>query len=150
MAETSFIIDNGRRVNLKDAAARKAIEELSQKFDNGGAQGEPGKDGVSVTHKWDGTVLTVTSASGTSSADLKARRVIPVRKVSKAFKVLKANKVLRAIPVPLAQTERKALRVKLARRVIPVRMVKTAFLLHTPGVGQHLLLLLHLAPLRLI
>lgn len=30
-----------------------------------------GKDGVSVTHKWNGTVLSVTSASGTSSADLK-------------------------------------------------------------------------------
>lgn len=30
-----------------------------------------GEDGVSVTHSWEGTVLTVTSASGTSSADLK-------------------------------------------------------------------------------
>lgn len=29
------------------------------------------KNGVSVTHKWDGTTLSVTSASGTSSADLK-------------------------------------------------------------------------------
>lgn len=31
-------------------------------------------DGVSVTHKWNGTVLSVTSASGTSSADLKGER----------------------------------------------------------------------------
>lgn len=31
-------------------------------------------DGVSVTHKWDGTVLKVTSASGTSSADLKGQK----------------------------------------------------------------------------
>lgn len=30
-----------------------------------------GADGVSATHKWNGTVLTITSASGTSSADLK-------------------------------------------------------------------------------
>lgn len=30
-----------------------------------------GKDGISATHSWNGTVLTVTSASGTSSADLK-------------------------------------------------------------------------------
>lgn len=30
-----------------------------------------GADGVSVTHKWNGTVLEVTSASGTASADLK-------------------------------------------------------------------------------
>ncbi len=32
------------------------------------------KDGVSVTHKWNGTVLEVTSASGTSSADLKGEK----------------------------------------------------------------------------
>jgi hypothetical protein len=30
-----------------------------------------GKDGVSATHSWNGTTLTVTSASGSSSADLK-------------------------------------------------------------------------------
>ena len=48
-----------------------------------GEQGEPGKDGangkdgsngVSATHSWNGTVLTVTSASGTSSADLKGAK----------------------------------------------------------------------------
>ena len=33
-----------------------------------------GKDGVSCTHSWDGTVLNVTSASGTSSADLKGEK----------------------------------------------------------------------------
>lgn len=36
-----------------------------------GAQGPSGADGVSCTHSWSGTTLTVTSASGTSSADLK-------------------------------------------------------------------------------
>lgn len=36
-----------------------------------GAQGEPG---TSCTHEWDGTVLSVTSASGTSSADLKGAK----------------------------------------------------------------------------
>ena len=35
-----------------------------------GATGPAGADGTSCTHSWDGTVLTVTSASGTSSADL--------------------------------------------------------------------------------
>ena len=30
-----------------------------------------GEDGISATHSWNGTVLTITSASGTSSADLK-------------------------------------------------------------------------------
>lgn len=33
-------------------------------------RGKPGTNGVSVTHTWQGTVLTVTSAAGTSSADL--------------------------------------------------------------------------------
>ena len=94
MAETSFIIENGRRLNLKDSSARKsigscdalqtetkhclvdAINELNQKVGSGGGgsgSGTPGKDGedgVSCTHSWNGTVLTVTSASGTSSADL--------------------------------------------------------------------------------
>ena len=36
-----------------------------------GDTGEDGKDGTSVTHSWNGTTLTITSASGTSSADLK-------------------------------------------------------------------------------
>lgn len=36
-----------------------------------GADGADGQDGVSCTHSWDGSVLTVASASGTSSADLR-------------------------------------------------------------------------------
>lgn len=72
-----------------------AIVELSERIDNGGGgggggeqgpqgpqgeqgekgdPGEPGRDGVSVTHEWAGTVLYVTSASGTSSADLKGAK----------------------------------------------------------------------------
>lgn len=35
-----------------------------------GKDGTNGKDGVSCTHSWEGTTLTITSASGTSSADL--------------------------------------------------------------------------------
>ena len=41
------------------------------------ATGTPGKDGVSVTHQWNGTVLEVTSASGTSSVDLKGEKGNP-------------------------------------------------------------------------
>ena len=33
-----------------------------------------GIDGISAEHSWDGTVLTITSASGTSSADLKGEK----------------------------------------------------------------------------
>lgn len=36
-----------------------------------GTGGSAGKDGISATHSWNGTILTITSASGTSSADLK-------------------------------------------------------------------------------
>ena len=36
-----------------------------------GIQGEPGLNGTSCTHSWSGTTLTITSASGTSSANLK-------------------------------------------------------------------------------
>lgn len=36
-----------------------------------GIDGKPGTDGVSCTHSWNGTTLTVTSASGTSSTNLK-------------------------------------------------------------------------------
>ena len=45
----------------------------SLKGDKGdkGDTGADGVDGISATHSWDGTVLTITSASGTSSADLK-------------------------------------------------------------------------------
>ena len=35
-----------------------------------GQDGDSGQDGVSVTHSWDGTILTIKSASGESSADL--------------------------------------------------------------------------------
>lgn len=39
-----------------------------------GSDGANGEDGVSVTHRWNGTVLEVTSASGTTSADLKGAK----------------------------------------------------------------------------
>lgn len=42
-----------------------------------GATGAAGKNGVSATHSWNGTTLTITSASGTSSADLKGAKGEP-------------------------------------------------------------------------
>lgn len=42
-----------------------------------GIDGKPGSDGISATHTWDGTVLTIISASGTSSADLKGEKGEP-------------------------------------------------------------------------
>ena len=49
-------------------------EENNQHIEFGipaGKQGDEGKPGKDVSHSWNGTVLTITSASGTSSADLK-------------------------------------------------------------------------------
>lgn len=50
--------------------------EKGDKGDKGdnGTNGADGEDGVSVTHTWNGTVLTINSASGTSSADLKGEK----------------------------------------------------------------------------
>lgn len=39
--------------------------------------GRDGEDGEPITHRWDGTNLIVTSASGTSSADLKGKQGDP-------------------------------------------------------------------------
>lgn len=39
-----------------------------------GAQGQKGADGTPATHRWSGTTLYITSASGTSSADLKGEK----------------------------------------------------------------------------
>ena len=47
---------------------------LEQAKASGEFDGADGKDGVSATHRWDGTKLVVTSASGTTSADLKGEQ----------------------------------------------------------------------------
>lgn len=52
--------------------ANKLQEAINTALAQAKTSGEfDGKDGVSATHKWSGTTLTITSASGTSSADLK-------------------------------------------------------------------------------
>ena len=55
-----------------DTVTDEQIAEAVNKYlEENPIGGVPGKDGISATHSWNGTVLTVTSASGTSSADLK-------------------------------------------------------------------------------
>ncbi len=61
-------IDGGHKVSVTDVSGTKSFDVLDGQ---NGADGINGKDGVSATHSWDGTVLTVTSANGTTSADLK-------------------------------------------------------------------------------
>jgi hypothetical protein len=61
-------------------AINTALAQAKASGEFNGNDGEPGKDGVngkdgtSATHNWNGTVLTITSASGTSSADLKGAK----------------------------------------------------------------------------
>ncbi len=56
---------------------------FQEKLEEGSLRGEKGQDGVigadgiPCTHSWSGTTLTVTSASGTSSADLKGEKGEP-------------------------------------------------------------------------
>lgn len=59
---------NGQSTNLGKVVGSDGKDGADGKD---GIDGAPGKDGVSVTHEWDGTTLKVTSASGTTSADLK-------------------------------------------------------------------------------
>lgn len=51
-----------------ESSARQFAAEVEQKLANGEFDG---KDGTSVTHSFDGTVLKMTSASGTTEIDLK-------------------------------------------------------------------------------
>ena len=61
-----------------------------------------GADGVSATHSWSGTTLTITSASGTSSADLKGDKGDKPEKgvdyYTAADKTEMVNAVLAALP----------------------------------------------------
>lgn len=55
-------------------ATNEALAQAKASGEFDGADGQPGKDGISATHSWNGTILTVTSESGTSSADLKGEK----------------------------------------------------------------------------
>ena len=74
------IINNG----LAQLLSRKDMERWVKTFAQGvkgdqgvagvdGTNGTNGLNGVSATHSWSGTTLTITSASGTSSSDLKGQ-----------------------------------------------------------------------------
>ena len=58
-------LPNPESVNIKGPKGDKGVTGPQ------GPTGPAGKDGTSVTHSWNGSVLTITSASGTSSADLR-------------------------------------------------------------------------------
>ena len=67
---------DGKSVSIKNISQKNGSGETSTvTFDDNKTlqirNGVNGKDGVSVTHEWNGTILNVTSASGTTSANLK-------------------------------------------------------------------------------
>jgi hypothetical protein len=57
---------DGKSVTIKNGS-----KGTDGKDGTNGKDGQDGEDGTSATHSWNGTILTITSASGTSSADLK-------------------------------------------------------------------------------
>lgn len=64
----------------KDELLYAIDNAIAQAKESGDLKGEKGDDGISVTHSWDGTTLVITSASGTSSADLRGETgYVPVR-----------------------------------------------------------------------
>ena len=72
-----FIPNSVPRMDVANAGQMPIVKEVNEK-------GEPiaweaanlpeAINGVSVSHSWEGTVLTITSASGTSSVDLKGEQ----------------------------------------------------------------------------
>ena len=62
-------------VKFEELTAAQKAELKGDKGEQGergltGAPGAAGKDGISATHEWNGTTLTITSASGSSSQNL--------------------------------------------------------------------------------
>ena len=67
---TTATVTNGKDGATGEKGDQGIQGETGAKGDKGDT-GANGKDGVSATHRWNGTTLTITSASGTSSANLK-------------------------------------------------------------------------------
>lgn len=67
---TSVEIKNGKD-GTNGVDGKDGVNGADGKDGANGINGQDGQDGISATHSWNGTVLTITSASGTSSADLK-------------------------------------------------------------------------------
>lgn len=59
-----------RFISATEEEIEKAIKDYFEKNPGSGGSGLPGKDGISATHEWNGSILTITSASGSSSSNL--------------------------------------------------------------------------------
>ena len=68
---TSYTVSNGRSiVSIEKTDSDDLVDEYTITFNDGDTFEYNVTNGMDCTHSWDGTVLTITSASGTSSADL--------------------------------------------------------------------------------
>lgn len=75
--EANEFNSGGYSVTISDADGTKYLDILhgtDGKTPVKGIDYVDGKDGVSLTHSWTGTTLSITSASGTSAADLKGEK----------------------------------------------------------------------------
>lgn len=73
VAEANRVVaEEQRNADFNDQISRvsEVADELEQKLADGDFKG---KDGKSVTHSWNGTILTIESASGKDSVDLKGK-----------------------------------------------------------------------------
>ena len=79
VANANAAVNTANAATQEASAAAKRADTAAANVKDGkdGRDGKDGKDGVSATHSWNGTVLTVTSASGSSSANLKGDTGIP-------------------------------------------------------------------------
>ena len=86
-------VNRGKETEKMVYDSISALEKQIQKnVEDGIYNGKDGKDGISATHEWNGTTLTITSASGTSSADLKGDQGIQGEKGDKGDKGDKGEK----------------------------------------------------------
>ena len=89
------------RAEKAEQALNNRIEEVNKAIE----EVQPGKDGISATHSWNGTVLTITSASGTSSADLKGEKGDKPVKGTDYFTEADKNELVDAVLAALPNAE---------------------------------------------
>jgi hypothetical protein len=73
VASNVYVLRNGETLEDVPDAIDVVIDPNGIGEDTGGGTGGTG-DAVGITHEWNGTILSITSASGTTSADLKGDR----------------------------------------------------------------------------
>lgn len=72
---TTFSVINGRGITgIAKVSSAGLVDEYRITYNDGTNSSFEVTNGMPCTHSWNGTILTITSASGTSSADLKGEK----------------------------------------------------------------------------